>query len=82
MFHNKYADGKNGILNIHNRVIQIAPDLYCIGVGGSCPVYDKSNVLIWKGYPNAKADLDCTQCIEQVSSIPDNSHVYSYAFDE
>ena len=60
--------------------MEIAPNLYCLGVGGSCPAYDKSHNLIWKGFPNEETDIDCTISKQCIASIPENSSVWIYNF--
>lgn len=62
-------------VNIHNRVIQIAEDLYVAGFGGSVSALDNQKQLVWKGYPVAKGDFNVSQLQRSIAKLPKSSSV-------
>lgn len=60
-------------VNIHNRVIQIAEDLYVAGFGGSVSALDNQKQLVWKGYPVAKGDFNVSQLQKSIAKLPKSS---------
>lgn len=62
-------------VNIHNRVIKIANDLYVAGFGGSVSSVDRMKNVIWAGYPKVKGDLDVSGLKKAIQQLPKTSSV-------
>ena len=60
---------------MHNNLIEIAPSLYVLGVGGSAPAYDNANKIVWEGYPSFYEDLQINKAISKLDLIPSGASV-------
>lgn len=67
-------------VNIHNRVIKIADDLYIAGFGGSVSSVDRMKNVIWAGYPKVKGDLDVSGLKKAIRQLPKTSSVWKYTY--
>lgn len=55
--------------------MEIAPNLFVLGVGGSAPAYDRDGQLIWKGYPGQEKDIAIDKALGCAQTIPDSASV-------
>lgn len=60
--------------------MEIAPNLFVLGVGGSAPAYDRDGQLIWKGYPDQEKDIAIDKAMGCAQTIPDSASVCLFLF--
>lgn len=60
---------------MHNKCVEIAPALWLLGIGGSCPAYDKNGSMIWNGYPYLEKDIEIKEGIQALKKIPASNSV-------
>lgn len=55
--------------------MEIAPNLFVLGVGGSAPAYNRNGELIWEGYPNLTKDIVIDEAMCCAETIPNSTSV-------